>query len=81
MEIEKLNKITSPVAIAILGSHKRIVKQLMEDTENYDLRSDVSTENGDTCIHVACKNSSDIQILESLLLKLRNELSGDKTTI
>ena len=53
----------------------------MEDTENYDLRSDLSDETGDTLIHVACKNSSDIQILESLLIKLRSELSADEDSI
>ena len=53
----------------------------MEDTENYDLRSDMSDETGDTLIHVACKNSSDIQILESLLIKLRSELSADEDSI
>lgn len=56
------------------------MKQLVEDA-NYDLCGEISTETGDSCIHVACKTSSDIQILESLLLKVRGQLHGDKAAI
>lgn len=52
----------------------------MEDA-NYDLCNDIVEATGETCIHVACKSSSDIQILESLLLKLRSQLSGSEEAI
>ena len=79
-EVEELELVKSPLTIAILNKNKLIVKQLLEDS-NYNLIGDVNPQTGDTCIHIACKNSSDILILESLLLKLRNQLAGDKTAI
>ena len=53
---------------------------MLEDS-NYDLCGEVDRVTGDSCIHIACKNSSDIQILESLLLKVRSQLQGDKAAI
>lgn len=53
----------------------------MMEEANYDFCSDINETTGETCIHLACKNSSDIQILESLLLKLRSQLSGSKEAI
>ena len=56
------------------------MKQLLEDS-NYDLCNDINPQTRDSCIHIACKTSSDIQILESLLLKVRSQLQGDKAKI
>ena len=57
------------------------MRQLLEDSSHYDMCGDINQTTGDTLIHVACKNSSDIQILESLLLKVRSQLKGDKVAI
>ena len=78
--VAELVSTQSPLAIAILNNNRQIVKQLLEDS-NYDLCGEVSPQTGDSCIHIACKNSSDIQILESLLLKVRSQLQGDKAAI
>jgi ankyrin repeat protein len=51
---------------------------LNEAEHNYDVLS--VNSGGDTLIHLACKYSTDIQILESLLIKLRT-LVGDKEKI
>ena len=70
-DIEDFESISSPIAIAILNQNKQIVKLILEEA-NYDLCGDISRSTGDSCIHIACKTSSDIQILESLLLKVRS---------
>lgn len=79
-EAEELTAHQSPLVVAIINQHKAIVKNLLEDA-NYDLCGEISAETGDSCIHIACKTCSDIQILESLLLKVRSQLQGDKAAI
>jgi len=53
---------------------------LLEETSNLDVIEEV-TEGGDTPIHLACRHSQDIQFLESLLIKIRSQLGGDKEKI
>ena len=70
----------SPLAIAIANKHEHVVKLILDDA-HYDLCSDISPKTADTCIHAACRLCSDLQILQSLLLKVRSQLSGDKQRI
>ena len=49
----------SRLSTAIVSKNKATVKQLLEDS-NYDLCNDVSRQTRDTCIHTACRSSSDI---------------------
>lgn len=58
-DLEELDAGHSPLSIAIISKNKSTVKQLLEDS-NYDLCSDISKQTLDTCIHIACRSSSDI---------------------
>ena len=70
----------SPLSVAIQYKRKAIVKLILEES-NYEVKQDVNSKTGDTTIHLACRFSADIQILESLLLNVRQSFNGEKEKI
>lgn len=60
----------SPLSVSIEYQRKSIVKMILEES-NYEVKQDINRETGDTTIHLVCRFSADIQILESLLLNVR----------
>ena len=66
----------SPISVAIHKGQKYILKLILEEAESsYDLLN-VDETSGDTIVHSACKHSSDILILESILIKLRTVITS-----
>ena len=70
----------SPLAVAIASKHEAVVKLILDDA-HYDLCADISPKTADTCIHAACRVCSDLSILQTLLAKVRSQLSGDRDRI
>lgn len=56
------------LSLALLSRDVNILKALIEET-NIDLLG--VEANGDTCIHIACRNSIDLIMIETILLRLR----------
>jgi len=67
---------SDPLSIAITSSHKDIVTLLLEQT-GVDIIF-VDPDTGNSYIHLACQKTEDVQILESLLKKLRLVLKKEE---
>ena len=77
-QTDLLSSISSldPLSIAIINSHKDIVTLILEQTPVNILSIDAET--GNTYIHLACRKTDDVYILESLLKKLRSVLKKEE---
>ena len=64
----------SPLHIAIRANDYECVRLLLEET---NLDHKVLTDKNESPIHLSCKHSVDIEILERLLVSLRNDLSTE----